>query len=150
MRALLQRVSQAGVKIKGLSVGSIGLGLVVLLGVGRSDDESVVNWLVDKIAGLRIFPDDQNRMNKSIQEVGGSVLVVPQFTLFADTKKGRRPSFIEAAESTKGERLYKLFVTGLKDIGLTVVTGQFGALMDVQLTNQGPVTIWLDSESANR
>ncbi len=145
MRALIQRVSQASVESEGRKIGSIGPGLVVLLGVGRGDDESDGRWLVDKIAGLRIFSDEQGRMNKSIQEAGG-LLVISQFTLFADTHKGRRPSFIEAAEPAEGERLYKLFVTSLKDIGLTVATGKFGAMMDVHLTNQGPVTIWLDSK----
>jgi len=150
MRALLQRVSQARVRIEGQAVGSIGLGLVVLLGVGRSDDESDVNWLVGKIAGLRIFPDDQSRMNQSIQEIGGGILVVSQFTLFADTKKGRRPSFMDAAEPAEGKRLYNLFVSAMKETGLPVVTGQFGAMMDVHLTNQGPVTIWLDSKAKNQ
>jgi len=146
MRALLQRVSRAEVRIEGRSVAAIGPGLLVLLGVGQTDDEWVASGLAAKVAGLRIFADAEGLTNLSISEVGGAVLVVSQFTLFADTRRGRRPSFIAAAGPVVGERLYEVFCEILSSTGLHVSQGVFGADMAVELINDGPFTIWLDSD----
>jgi D-tyrosyl-tRNA(Tyr) deacylase len=146
MRALLQRVARAEVRIEGRSVASIGPGLLVLLGVGPADDEWVAAGLAAKVAGLRIFADAEGLTNLSVAEVGGAVLVVSQFTLYADTRRGRRPSFVGAAGPVVGERLYEVFCEILASTGLLVSQGRFGAEMQVELINDGPFTIWLDSD----
>jgi len=146
MRALLQRVSRASVTVDEQVVGKIGLGLLVLLGVGKDDSEAQVKTLVDKIVYLRIFGDDEGKMNRSLLDVGGEVLVVSQFTLYADMRRGRRPSFIDAAPPSIAEPLVERFKAAIADYGLRVADGIFGAYMEVELLNSGPVTIWLDSE----
>ena len=146
MRALLQRVSRAEVRIDGEVVGRIGPGLCILLGVGQDDDESVGAALAAKVVALRIFADDQGLTNLSIADIGGSTLVVSQFTLYADTRKGRRPSFIRAGAPELGERLYERFCEQLAALGVPVERGRFGADMDVELVNEGPFTVWLDSD----
>ncbi len=145
MRAVVQRVSQARVTVAGKAVAEIGPGLLVLLGVAQGDGEAGARYLADKIACLRIFEDDAGKMNRSVAEAGGSVLVVSQFTLLADCRKGRRPSFVQAAGPEVAVPLYEKFIQYLKLGGLSVETGVFGAMMDVSLVNQGPVTILLDS-----
>jgi D-tyrosyl-tRNA(Tyr) deacylase len=145
MRALLQRVSRAEVRVDGHTIGSIDGGLLVLLAVAPDDDEFVAAGLAAKVAGLRIFADAEGLTNLSIGEVGGSALVVSQFTLYADARKGRRPSFIGAAGPVVGERLYEVFCEILASTGVAVAQGRFGADMDVELVNDGPFTIWLDS-----
>ena len=145
MRALLQRVSRAEVRVEGASVGEIGRGLVVLVGVGPDDDEAVADALARQVAELRIFADDAGRTNLSLLDVGGGALVVSQFTLFADTRRGRRPGFTGAASPELAERLYEAFVGALSRLGVTVATGRFGASMEVELVNDGPFTIWLDT-----
>jgi D-aminoacyl-tRNA deacylase len=145
MRACLQRVSEARVTIDGEVTGQIGCGLVVLLGVGESDGEAEVSWLADKIVGLRIFEDDAGKMNRSIAEAGGSMLAVSQFTLYGDCRKGRRPSFMEAAAPDVAERLYNEFVARVRGAGIDVATGRFREHMNVSLVNDGPVTIWIDT-----
>ncbi len=145
MRALIQRVSEASVAVNGEVKGSIGPGLLILLGVGESDTEDEGRKLAEKIAHLRIFEDDQGKFNLSLLDAGGSALVVSQFTLFADCRKGRRPSFIQAGNPQLAEELYGKFNEALKSKGIPVETGVFGAMMDVRLNNQGPVTIWLDT-----
>jgi D-tyrosyl-tRNA(Tyr) deacylase len=146
MRALLQRVSRASVTVDEQVVGQIGQGLLVLLGVGQNDSEVQVKTLADKIAHLRIFGDDEGKMNRSLLDIRGEVLVVSQFTLYADTRRGRRPSFTEAAPPALAEPLVERFKDALAAYGLTVAGGIFGAYMQVGLLNDGPVTIWLDSE----
>jgi D-tyrosyl-tRNA(Tyr) deacylase len=146
MRALLQRVSRAEVRIDGDSVASVGPGLLILLGVGPADDEWVASGLAAKVAGLRIFADAEGLTNLSLSEVGGSALVVSQFTLYADTRRGRRPSFIAAAGPIIGERMYEVFCEILASTGIPVAQGRFGADMAVELVNDGPFTIWLDSD----
>ena len=146
MRALLQRVSRASVTVDGKVVGQIGHGLLVLLGVGQDDSEVQVKTLTDKIVHLRIFGDDEGKMNRSLLDVGGEVLVVSQFTLYADVRKGRRPSFTDAAPPSLAEPLVERFKDALATYGLKVEGGVFGAYMEVELINSGPVTIWLDSE----
>ena len=146
MRALLQRVSHASVTVDGKVVGQIGQGLLVLLGVGQGDSEVQVKTLADKIVYLRIFGDDEGKMNRSLLDVGGEVLVVSQFTLYADVRKGRRPSFTDAAPPSLAEPLVERFKDALATYGLKVEGGVFGAYMEVELINSGPVTIWLDSE----
>jgi D-tyrosyl-tRNA(Tyr) deacylase len=146
MRALLQRVSRAEVRIDGEPVASIGPGLLVLLGVGPADDEWVASGLAAKVVGLRIFADSEGLTNLSLTEVGGAALVVSQFTLYADARKGRRPSFIRAAGPIVGERLYEVFCEILASSGIPVAQGRFGAEMAVELVNEGPFTIWLDSD----
>ena len=138
---MVQRVSSARVEIDGEVAGSIGRGLLVLLGVGQGDSEKQAHWLADKIAGLRIFEDDAGKMNLSVEEVGGSALVVSQFTLYGDCRKGRRPSFTGAAPPEEADRLYQVFVERLKERGLPVATGVFQAMMQVHLVNDGPVTV---------
>jgi D-aminoacyl-tRNA deacylase len=145
MRALLQRVTRAEVRIEGEAVGSIEGGLAILLGVAPTDDEFVAAGLAAKVVGLRIFADADGLTNLSIGDVGGSVLVVSQFTLYADCRRGRRPSFIGAAGPVVGERLYEVFCEILVSHGLRVAQGRFGADMQVDLVNDGPFTIWLDS-----
>jgi D-tyrosyl-tRNA(Tyr) deacylase len=146
MRALLQRVSHASVTIDGKVVGQIGQGLLVLLGVGQGDSEVQVKALADKIVYLRIFGDDEGRMNRSLLDIGGEVLVVSQFTLYADARRGRRPSFTDAAPPVVAETLFEHFKEALASYGLTVASGIFGASMTIEIRNEGPVTIWLDSE----
>ncbi|MBW1990225.1 MAG: D-tyrosyl-tRNA(Tyr) deacylase, partial [Deltaproteobacteria bacterium] len=139
MRAVLQRVSEARVVVDGETVGETGPGLLVLLGVGGGDTEADAEFLADKTANLRIFEDDAGRMNLSVADVSGSVLVVSQFTLLADCGKGRRPSFAKAADPDLAVSLYETFIQNLRARGLPVQTGSFGAMMDVSLTNHGPV-----------
>ncbi len=146
MRALLQRVSHASVTVDGKVVGQIGQGLLVLLGVGQGDSEVQVKTLADKIAYLRIFGDDEGKMNRSLLDIGGEVLVVSQFTLYADMRRGRRPSFTDAAPPIVAETLVEHFKETLASYGLTVASGIFGAYMTIEMWNEGPVTIWLDSE----
>ncbi len=146
MRAVVQRVSRARVEVAGRQVGAIGPGLMVLLGVGKDDGTAQAHWLADKIAGLRVFPDEQERLNLSVQEVSGGVLVVSQFTLWGDCRKGKRPSFTRAAPADQAEDLYHCFVRRLERAGLEVATGRFGAMMDIHLVNQGPVTLVLDTD----
>ncbi|MFQ5692580.1 MAG: D-aminoacyl-tRNA deacylase [Nitrospinota bacterium] len=145
MRAVLQRVSEAGVAVAGETKGAIGPGLLILLGVGEGDTEDDVRKLAEKVVHLRIFEDDQGKFNRSLLDVGGAALVVSQFTLFADCRKGRRPSFVEAAKPPVAEALYEKFGEALRSRGVPVETGVFGAMMDVRLNNRGPVTLWLDS-----
>lgn len=146
MRALIQRVSRASVTVDEKIVGEIGRGLLVLLGVGQGDGETQVKTVVDKIVNLRIFEDDEGKMNRSVLEVGGQVLVVSQFTLYADVRRGRRPSFTNAAPPALAEPLVERFKNAIAAYGLTVAGGIFGAYMEVELLNNGPVTIWIDSE----
>src|SRR5436309_11567088 len=150
MRALLQRVSRASVMVDQQIVGQIGQGLLVLLGVGQDDSEVQVKTLADKIVHLRIFGDDEGKMNRSLLAIGGEVLVVSQFTLYADTRKGRRPSFTDAAPPAIAEPLVERFKDAITAYGLKVEGGVFGAYMEVELLNYGPVTIWLDSEELQR
>lgn len=146
MRALLQRVSEASVVIGGERISEIGPGFLILLGIGDGDDGADIAWLCGKIARMRIFADEEGKMNRSILDTGGSVLVVSQFTLHASTKKGNRPSFINAAPPELSEPLYGKFCEALSaELGKAVARGVFGADMQVSLTNDGPVTIWLDS-----
>lgn len=145
MRALVQRVAEASVEIDGETVGRIGRGLLVLLGVAADDEEGDAEYLAPRIANLRIFADDANRFNLSALDVGAESLVVSQFTLYADTRRGRRPSFTRAAPPELAERLYERAVALLRDAGLTVATGRFQAYMQVRSQNDGPVTILLDS-----
>ena len=146
MRALLQRVSRAEVRIDGRQVGAIDRGLLVLLGVAPTDDEFVAAGLAAKVAGLRSFADADGLTNLSIGEVGGSALVVSQFTLYADSRRGRRPSFVKAAGPVVGERLYEVFCEILASTGVPVAQGRFGADMQVELVNEGPFTVWLDTD----
>jgi len=145
MIAVLQRVKWAKVEVDGRTVGEIGPGLLALVGVAASDDEAHARALADKTVFLRIFPDEQHNMNRSVLNVGGAVLVVSQFTLLADCRKGRRPSFIEAAPPERANALLEHYVAQLREQGVAVETGQFQAMMDVSLCNAGPVTIVLDS-----
>jgi D-tyrosyl-tRNA(Tyr) deacylase len=145
MRALIQRISSARVRVGNEVTGEVGPGLLVFLGVGRNDSAAEIRFLTEKIVHLRIFEDEEGKMNRSVQEVGGEILVVSQFTLFADCRKGRRPNFLEAAPSAVGNELYERFVAALRDQGVPVATGRFGANMAVELTNDGPVTIMLDT-----
>ena len=146
MRALLQRVSRAAVIVDDEAIGEIDGGLLVLLGVGHGDTEEKAVRLAEKVARLRIFEDGASKFNLSLLDVGGSALVVSQFTLYADTRRGRRPSFIEAAPPAVAERLVASFVQALSALGVTVATGRFGAHMRVRLENDGPVTIWLSDD----
>jgi len=147
MRAVIQRVTRASVQVDGQVVGRIGPGLVLLLGVAKGDTEQDLAYLVEKIRVLRIFSDEAGKMNRSLVEVGGAVLVISQFTLLGDTRKGRRPGFDFAAEPTTAKALYDQFVERLRGTGLTVATGVFGAYMEVELVNDGPVTFVLDSRA---
>ena len=144
MRALVQRVSRANVKIDGQTISEIGKGLLILLGVGHQDGEEQVRFLAEKVANLRIFEDEQGKTNLSIQDVKGEVIVVSQFTLYADSRKGRRPSFTDAAVPEVAEPLVNQFVELLRGHGIPTQTGQFGAHMLVEIHNDGPVTIWLE------
>lgn len=145
MRAVVQRVREASVQVDGEEVGRIGRGLLVLLGVGQQDEPEDAVYLVDKVVNLRIFADDQGKMNRSLVDVGGALLVVSQFTLWGDCRKGRRPSFVAAAEPEKARALYQAFIHHAAELGVEVATGRFQELMLVSLVNDGPVTLLLDS-----
>ena len=145
MRAVLQRVTRASVRVEGETVGEIGAGLLVLLGVARDDTEADARYLVEKITTLRIFEDAEGRMNLSLAETGGALLVVSQFTLYGDVRRGRRPSWSEAAPPEQAESLYQFFVAEARGAGTRVETGSFRRMMEVELVNDGPVTILLDS-----
>jgi D-tyrosyl-tRNA(Tyr) deacylase len=145
MRAVVQRVSRAKVRVAGEIAGEIGRGLLVLLGVGREDSEANADYLAEKIVGLRIFEDDGGKMNRSVRDVGGAVLVVSQFTLYGDARKGKRPSFDDAAPPQRARELYEYFVEKICRAGLRCETGRFQEMMAVELVNEGPVTILLDS-----
>jgi D-aminoacyl-tRNA deacylase len=148
MRAVVQRVSRAKVTVEGRTTGEIGLGLLVLLGVAHEDTETDVNYLTEKIAGLRIFEDADGKMNRSVVDVSGAVLAVSQFTLYGDARRGKRPSFDAAAPPELARQLYEKFVERIRATGLRCETGQFQAMMQVELVNEGPVTILLDSAKA--
>ena len=145
MRAVVQRVSSASVTVDGEIVGRIGRGFLVLLGVAHDDEQADVVYTAQKLIGLRVFEDDEGKMNRSLQEVGGAMLIVSQFTLYGDCRKGRRPSFIEAAPPEKGDSLYRQVVAEVRGQGIHVETGKFQASMQVELVNDGPVTLLVDS-----
>ena len=144
MRIVLQRVSRARVSVAGRVTGEIGRGLLLLAGFTDADTDDALAWMVEKVAGLRIFPDAEGKMNRSVAEIGGALLVVSQFTLYGDARKGRRPSFVDAARPEIAIPLYERFVALLRRTGLDVATGEFGAMMDVELVNDGPVTLVLE------
>ena len=144
MRVVLQRVSRARVLVDGRVTGEIGRGLLLLAGFTDADTDQALAWMADKVATLRIFPDEEGKMNRSVQEVDGGLLVVSQFTLYGDARKGRRPSFIEAARPEVAIPLYERFLQMLRATGRPVQTGEFGAMMDVELVNDGPVTLILE------
>lgn len=144
MRVVLQRVSRAAVTVDGQTIGTIGPGFLLLVGFARRDDISQVRWMAEKIVSLRLFPDDQGKMNLNLQQVEGELLVVSQFTLYADARKGRRPSFVDAAPPDDATTLYEQFIEELTIHGVHVETGAFGAKMDVTLVNDGPVTLVLE------
>lgn len=148
MRAVIQRVKRSKVTVDDKIVGEIGAGLLVLLGVTHEDDNKTADYLVDKIVNLRIFSDAEGKMNLSLTDVGGEMLVVSQFTLYGNTSRGRRPSFIEAASGEDALRWYKYFVAKARETVTKVATGEFGAMMDVELVNNGPVTIILDTKNS--
>jgi D-tyrosyl-tRNA(Tyr) deacylase len=145
MRAVIQRVTSAKVTVDDRQTGAIGEGLLVLLGVHKDDEQKDITWLADKIVNLRIFEDEDGKMNHSLVDTGGSMLIVSQFTLLADCRKGRRPSWSEAAQPDKARQLYEEFIQAVADSGITTATGEFQAMMEVSLVNSGPVTILLDS-----
>lgn len=147
MRVVIQKVAKASVAVDEKIIGSIGKGFVLLVGVGHDDDETDVAYLARKITNLRVFEDEQGKMNLALKDVDGSILSISQFTLLANTKKGNRPSFIEAADPEMGDRLYEALNTLLREEGFAVQTGRFGANMQVQLVNDGPVTILIDSKN---
>ena len=144
MRVLLQRVSSASVTVGERETGRIGAGFLVLVGFTHGDGDEHVEWMADKIVGLRVFGDAEGKMNLALPDTGGAILVVSQFTLYGDAQKGRRPSFIQAAHPDAAVPLYEKFVTALRARGVTVATGEFGAMMQVALVNDGPVTLWLE------
>lgn len=144
MRVLLQRVSRAEVRVEGEVIGRIGRGFCLLVGFTHTDTEANCVWMADKVAGLRLFADAEGKMNLGLDDVGGGLLVVSQFTLYGDAAKGRRPSFIDAARPETAIPLYERFISLLRERGLEVATGSFGAMMDVELVNDGPVTLWLE------
>lgn len=146
MRALIQRVSQGSVTVNGSKIAEIGQGYVILLGIFKDDTEADVDKLVPKVVHLRIMGDEEDKMNKSILDTNGEIIVVSQFTLCADTRKGRRPSFIPAMNPKQAEKLYELFVQNLSDHGVNVQTGQFGSMMQVEIINDGPTTLLLESK----
>jgi D-tyrosyl-tRNA(Tyr) deacylase len=145
MRAVVQRVSRANVVIAGDTVGDIGSGLVILLGIAHADTPAQAQWLAEKVAGLRIFNDAEGKMNRDLVEVGGAMLIVSQFTLYGDCRKGKRPSFIDAASPSIAIPLYETFINSVKALGIRVAEGRFGADMKVELVNDGPVTLIVDS-----
>ena len=144
MRVLLQRVSRAEVRVGERVTGRIGRGYLLLVGLTHADDEAKLAWMADKVIGLRLFSDAEDKMNLALGDVGGALLVVSQFTLYGDAAKGRRPSFIDAARPETAIPLYERFVALLRERGVPVETGEFGAMMDVELVNDGPVTLWLE------
>lgn len=144
MRVLLQRVSSASVTVDGRVIGQIGRGYLLLVGFTHGDSDVELDWMADKVHGLRLFPDGDGKMNLGIEDVGGAMLVVSQFTLYGDAQKGRRPSFIDAARPEQAIPLYEAFIGKLRERGVKVETGEFGAMMDVALVNDGPVTLWLE------
>jgi D-tyrosyl-tRNA(Tyr) deacylase len=144
MRVLVQRVTQAKVTVKGAEVGRVGAGLCLFLGVAKDDTGENAGYLAGKIAGMRIFEDESGKMNRSLQEIGGEVLVVSEFTLYGDCSRGKRPSFSQAASPEEAHRLYDSFVLKLKDLGLKVAAGKFQTKMEVSLVNDGPVTLIID------
>jgi D-aminoacyl-tRNA deacylase len=146
VRSVIQRVSRAKVSVEASIIGEIGPGLLVLLGVSQQDTEADADYLAEKILGLRIFDDDAGKMNRSVAETGGALLVVSQFTLYGDVRRGRRPSFDAAARPERANELYEYFVSRVRTAGVPCATGRFQAMMDVELVNDGPVTILLDSE----
>jgi len=146
MRAVVQRVTKAAVTVEDSVVGAIGLGLLVLLGVGRSDTTASADYMIDKLLGLRVFEDEHGKMNVSLREIRGAVLVVSQFTLFGDVRRGKRPSFDDAAPPEQARVLYEYVVEKIREQGIECSTGEFQAMMDVSLVNDGPVTILIDSE----
>ena len=146
MRAVVQRVSRASVRVDSKTVGEIGKGLVVLVGIRSGDSRDAADYLAEKVVNLRIFPDAEEKMNLSVTEVGGEVLAVSQFTLFGDVRRGRRPSYIDAAPPEEAEPLYEYFLSTLRGHGLRVASGVFRAMMEVEMVNDGPVTILIDSE----
>jgi len=150
MRAVIQRVTRSSVTVADDRIGEIGHGLLILLGVSDSDSEADADYLVKKIVHLRIFADDQSKMNRSLIDIGGSALVVSQFTLYGDTRKGRRPSFTAAAGPEKADHLYRYFVGQVESLGIPVAMGEFGAMMQVALVNDGPVTMILDSAEGRK
>ena len=145
MRAVIQRVRECSVKTENRTIGQTGPGLLVLLGIAKGDSTADADYLVNKIANLRIFEDENRKMNRSLSETGGEMMVVSQFTLLADCRKGRRPSFVKAAEPEVATELYDYFVSRVRDLGITVATGHFRAMMEVALINEGPVTIIIES-----
>jgi D-tyrosyl-tRNA(Tyr) deacylase len=147
MRAVVQRIKESSVKSENQIIGRTGIGLLVLLGVANGDSLSDADYLVNKITNLRIFEDDKGKMNRSLLELGGEVMVVSQFTLLGDCRKGRRPSFMQAAEPNLATELYEYFVNQVRSLGIAVQTGRFGAMMEVALINDGPVTLILESRS---
>lgn len=144
MRVVVQRVSRASVMIEGRIVGAIGPGLLVLAGFASTDDRSRIDWVAEKLAGLRIFEDEHRKMNRSVLEAGGAMLVVSQFTLYGDVSRGRRPSFIGAARPEDAIPMYEAFVAALRSRNVPVETGEFGAMMEVELVNDGPVTLVIE------
>lgn len=150
MRVVVQRTASASVETGGETVGSIGQGLLLLVGVTHNDTEADAEWMADKIANLRIFEDDEGKMNRSVLDVGGGILSVSQFTLYGDCRKGRRPNFMDAARPEQAEPLYEALNGKLRARGLTVETGRFGAMMSVKLVNDGPVTLLLDTRDRGR
>ncbi|HEX9165657.1 MAG TPA: D-aminoacyl-tRNA deacylase [Gemmatimonadales bacterium] len=148
MRIVLQRVSESSVTVGGQVVGSVGKGFCVLAGFTHSDTMDQVRWMADKVAGLRIFTDSEGKMNLGLADVGGEVLVISQFTLYGNAEKGRRPSFVDAARPEQAIPLYEAFVAELRARGLTVATGEFGALMEVRIVNDGPVTLLVESRES--
>jgi D-tyrosyl-tRNA(Tyr) deacylase len=153
MKAVVQRVSRAAVRVDGQTIGEIGRGLLVLLGVGKGDTEADADWMINKLLNLRIFPDDADKMNRSVTDIGGEILVVSQFTLYGDVRKGTRPSFSDAMPPAEAEKLYNEFMAKLRKAtplhpapsGIKIAEGKFAAMMDVELVNDGPVTIILES-----
>lgn len=144
MRVLLQRVSRAQVRVEGRVTGAIQRGFLLLVGLTHTDTEAHLAWMAEKVSGLRLFADTEGKMNLALDDVGGAVLVVSQFTLYGDAQKGRRPSFVDAARPEQAIPLYNRFIELLRERGLRVETGEFGAMMDVDLVNDGPVTLWLE------
>ncbi len=144
MRVVVQRVTRASVAVDGKVVGAIGLGLLVLVAFTEADDQADVDWMAEKIVGLRVFPDDDDRMNRSVADVRGQLLVVSQFTLYGDASRGRRPSFVKAADPKIAVPLYEAFVGAVRDRNIPVETGTFGAMMEVELVNDGPVTLVIE------
>ncbi len=145
MRAVVQRVSRASVRVRGDTIAEIGRGILLLVGIGHDDTEKEAFFVADKIANLRIFADDEGKMNRSVVDTGGDVLVVSQFTLYADTRRGRRPSFVDAAAPEGAEPLVRAVAARLEELGVRVRTGEFGAHMEVELTGDGPVTILIET-----